>query len=860
MAQYLGMTLYHMKMKGGDESLKIVAYEKESDETRAVKKLNALYTLESFVTHSNFDTPGGTVYYILKVFADVLLVKENVYDSVDDCIVAYMKYAAEAGFVVRRSCQKRLRNGDVKQKYLVCNRKGCPKVIHVDTLDLENSDKQKKNSNLHINGCKARVVFNLDPHTRKFVLNVFDTIHNHELEREEFKHLSKREMQLTYLEQAFIVKAASVNIGATRAHHLLTVIDNHMKCVTVAAGLLKNETKKSYIFIKAFGKAPSIVVTDQDGAMRNAIEDEFVGSNHRLCMWHITQKLHAKICAKIYDKTDFNKKLIKTVWNMYIGPEEFEYRWEKIMEEFKLENHKWSESENSFFSYFTNSGLTLMNFMNCFETAMEKQRHVHERMDHKTIDIFPKLKTFLKIECHASNVYTRSLFELVQKEIFVGLWHSQIDSKSLVEGSEVCIIKEIPYVYEMPKKKKKSQSVDKCMDKAEEDDPVDLFFKKDGLYKVLWNIGDGLVVCSCQLFVRASILCKHIFCVFKNGNVEMIPQQYILRRWTKNLIHDALRNKRNRYGEKNVVFENFANEETSIVDYCVHLLSKYEPRLGAFVEKLKSLKKDVEADCLNPPSKNKTDNLEQLVRVSKPPVVEVNNPTLGSTKGQKKLRIKEGKEKAIEKSLKGRNSCSLCSGTDHNKRTCPGEELDFIFETKDGTATIRDYMQTLAPQLKVESNVIDTFSLILNDEQKMNSNGNKIKYFFHITMITKDMFKWKKDNEESDGEKQFEAFSKTIKSEFKKDREMKNMKDLEMLSLLKVPDPHILELWLKVDGEVRLKGSIEDMIFKIPYLISHEPPKGVGPVKVGQKIEAGITCLLDIHFDVGITDARLLTK
>ncbi|GKC74446.1 protein FAR1-related sequence 5, partial [Tanacetum coccineum] len=586
----------------------IVAYEKESDETHAVKKLDALCTPESFVTHSNFDTPDATIYYIPKVFADVLLVKRKVYDSVDDCVVAYMKYAAEAGFVVRRSCQKRLRNEDVKQKYLVCNRKGCPKGIYVDTLDLENRDKQKRNSNLHITRCKARDVFNLDPRTRKFVLNVFDTINNHELEREEFKHLSKRERQLTYLEQAFIVKAANVNIGATRAHHLLTGIkgsyqlvhgttvdfknffrsvncyigysDSQMlihkmknrkkhvsdflfdylvenaelsrifwadevskynyrefgnvvsfdatfktnkKCVTIAAGLLKNETTKSYIwllkaFIKAFGKATSIVVTDQDGAMRNAIEAEFAGS----------------------------------------------------------------ESENSFFSHFINVGSTLMNFMNCFEMAMEKQRHVQERMDHKIIDIVPKLKTFLKIECHATNVYTRSLFELVQKEIFVVLWHCQIDSKSLVKGSEVCILKESPYVYEMPKKKKKKpQYVDKGKDKAEEDDIVDLFFKKDGLYK--------------------------------NANVEMIPQQYILRRWTTNLIPAALRNKRNKYGEKNVVVENFVNEETLIVDHYVHLLSKYEPRLGAFVEKLKLLKKEVEADCPNPPSKNKTDNLEQLV-------------------------------------------------------------------------------------------------------------------------------------------------------------------------------------------------------------------------------------------------------
>ncbi|GKE10027.1 hypothetical protein Tco_1413578, partial [Tanacetum coccineum] len=80
----------------------IIGYEQKSDETQAVKKLDALRTLESFITHSNFETPGGTVYYISKVFVDILLVKGALYKSVDDCIVAYMKYSAEAGFVVRK--------------------------------------------------------------------------------------------------------------------------------------------------------------------------------------------------------------------------------------------------------------------------------------------------------------------------------------------------------------------------------------------------------------------------------------------------------------------------------------------------------------------------------------------------------------------------------------------------------------------------------------------------------------------------------------------------------------------------------------------------------------------------------------
>ncbi|PIN12053.1 putative fumarylacetoacetate hydrolase [Handroanthus impetiginosus] len=81
-----------------------------------------------------------------------------------------------------------------------------------------------------------------------------------------------------------------------------------------------------------------------------------------------------------------------------------------------------------------------------------------------------------------------------------------------------------------------------------------------------------------------------------------------------------------------------------------------------------------------------------------------------------------------------------------------------------------------------------------------------------------------------------------------------------------LPDPHNVELWLKVDGEIRQKGSTSDMIFKIPFLISHisslftllegdviltGTPQGVGPVKIGQRIDAGITGLLDVHFDVG---------
>ncbi|GJT62398.1 DNA-directed DNA polymerase [Tanacetum coccineum] len=461
---------------------------------------NILKTPKAVIHHEFIDTPGGSVYWVPRVSASVLPVLGTVYDSLDECIEVYRKYASEAGFGIRLSCQKRLKCGYVKQKYIVCNREGCPKEVWLNTLDPKKNDRQVRSSNFRVCGCKARVVFDMVPHTSKYTLTTFDVEHNHELDRVEYKHLSKAERKLTYNEQLFIIKTVNANIGAVRAHNLYTgltgssslvygtqtefknftrgincfigdsdaqmlvtkieerqeytkdysfdyfvedaeLCDNHRKFVTVGSRLLKKETAESYgwllrAFKKAFVHPPNIVVTDQDGSMRLVVAAEFPESKHRLCMWHIMQKIPAKIVSRIYDDTDFKDKFGKIVWNMFIGPEEFEDRWNKLMEEFNLVNHKWlskmyrlrsswvpaffvdsplcglmrttsrSESENSFFSYFTSSGSTLVKFMICYESVMERQRHTQIKLDHQSFDSFTALLTPLPIEEHAAKVLT----------------------------------------------------------------------------------------------------------------------------------------------------------------------------------------------------------------------------------------------------------------------------------------------------------------------------------------------------------------------------------------------------------------------------------------------------------------------
>nr|GEW02922.1 hypothetical protein [Tanacetum cinerariifolium] len=178
------------------------------------------------------------------------------------------------------------------------------------------------------------------PYTTKYTLSIFDMEHNHELDRFEYKHLSKSERKLTYAEQLFIIKASNANIGAVRAHNLYTGDSDAQMIITqmeerkqyikdfsfdyfiedVELIKLQSATIKSLVettvaygwllraFRKAFVRVPNIVVTDQDEAMRLAVAVEFCESKHKLCMWHIMQKIPSKIVSRIYDEIDFKAK------------------------------------------------------------------------------------------------------------------------------------------------------------------------------------------------------------------------------------------------------------------------------------------------------------------------------------------------------------------------------------------------------------------------------------------------------------------------------------------------------------------------------------------------------------------------
>ncbi|XP_071700084.1 protein FAR1-RELATED SEQUENCE 5-like [Rutidosis leptorrhynchoides] len=126
----------------------------------------------------------------------------------------------------------------------------------------------------------------------------------------------------------------------------ITGIDNHKKLVIFGAALLLRETIDSYkwfidCFLKTFSNEPGSVTTDQDPAVLEAVTEKFKTAKHRLCMWHISQKLKDKVGYVLYNNKVFRKRMNYIFWNKETSVSSFERHWKSLIEDFELDGAKW---------------------------------------------------------------------------------------------------------------------------------------------------------------------------------------------------------------------------------------------------------------------------------------------------------------------------------------------------------------------------------------------------------------------------------------------------------------------------------------------------------------------------------------
>ncbi|XP_074576130.1 protein FAR1-RELATED SEQUENCE 5-like [Curcuma longa] len=444
-------------------------------------------------------------------------------------------------------------------------------------------------------------------------------------------------------------------------------VNHHHQTIVFGCGFLSDEKTDSFVwlfnkFIDAMPRgAPNVIITDQDLAMTKAIAQVFPNTVHRYCLWHILNKFSEKLNPLTFRD---HYQSIKNVIANSTTPDEFEKSWEDVIKSANLENNDWlslmyelrqkwvpayfshvfcagmsssqrSESSHAFFKKVISNKNSLIDFIIRFNRALRHLRHNELAADHVDINEHPRTKTNWPMEIQMVKVYTKKKWLEFQSEISDS--HSYYVQQVSVQDDLV--------IYNVMKFQSSSSSKSRLLTHDKQKDYIS---------------------CSCRKFEFEGIPCRHILAFFRITQVFHLPEQYILKRWTR----DAKVGGNYVLGEDQLSINDpnkFLMSRHSRLSYKASLViddaSLTDEGTGFFEEQLNCIHNKIrdmnisKACSIGSQRKNSMDGTLGVI-----------DPSLVRTKGCGK-RLKSSKEKAISKS----RLCRGCGhrGVSHDKRNCP---------------------------------------------------------------------------------------------------------------------------------------------------------------------------------------------
>uniref|UniRef100_A0A0A9GNT6 Protein FAR1-RELATED SEQUENCE n=1 Tax=Arundo donax TaxID=35708 RepID=A0A0A9GNT6_ARUDO len=122
--------------------------------------------------------------------------------------------------------------------------------------------------------------------------------------------------------------------------------------------------------------------------------------------------------------------------------------------------------------------------------------------DFATLYLKPTLKTPSVIERQAASVYTRAVFDVFQEEFNASLGYH---ADKVEDGMVLKFI--------VAREEENGRS-----------------------YLVTFNQSDKQATCSCCKFEYAGVLCRHVLRIFFMVGVRLLPEEYIVKRWTMDVV------------------------------------------------------------------------------------------------------------------------------------------------------------------------------------------------------------------------------------------------------------------------------------------------------------------------------------
>ncbi|XP_057529934.1 protein FAR-RED IMPAIRED RESPONSE 1-like [Amaranthus tricolor] len=141
-------------------------------------------------------------------------------------------------------------------------------------------------------------------------------------------------------------------------------------------------------------------------------------------------------------------------------------------------------------------------------------------------------------------------------------------------------------------------------------------FNTGTIFEVVYDAQTLYVDCSCKLFKRVGVLCKHALWVLHAKGVKYIPEPYILKRWTKDAsktpvydIDGTLLDGNNAMESRKGVLGNVWNE----VHRCINLAEDDEDDLVELLHKMKLYSAELLAKMNRGVEKTKRQELEKFL-------------------------------------------------------------------------------------------------------------------------------------------------------------------------------------------------------------------------------------------------------
>ncbi|KAG0526280.1 hypothetical protein BDA96_06G132500 [Sorghum bicolor] len=266
-------------------------------------------------------------------------------------------------------------------------------------------------------------------------------------------------------------------------------------------------------FIEAMGgKHPTTIITDQDAAMKAAIEQTFPNTKHRNCLFHIKTKCYNKNLKCFASNEGLPEEFEDVVGNS-LTIEEFETLWTQMIADYKLENNKYFNkiaqqevSTNARIKRNVGPTYSITSFLTEYQRIVDVINVAEDIEDNANKQKTPKEMEFgYSIELQAMEMYNRNILSKFMKELRAT---TRLSYKELEQQGQYEVWEKHNQIHKRHRLRK---------------------------YIVITDLTNGRedYSCICGKFNKDGILCSHILKILVETEASKIPDKYIIERWRK---------------------------------------------------------------------------------------------------------------------------------------------------------------------------------------------------------------------------------------------------------------------------------------------------------------------------------------